>query len=83
MERSILNYKIGVHKRIHWLNRELSKILDFELLFLNNYFQDVLEALLFPMVNEGYNLLERGMIADPALIDIMLWVHSFSDFSYI
>ncbi|KAF8383662.1 ech-8 [Pristionchus pacificus] len=54
---------------VEWKIRELASKATRSSVLMSD--QDVLEALLFPMVNEGYNLLERGMIADPALIDIM------------
>ncbi|GMS82139.1 hypothetical protein PENTCL1PPCAC_4314, partial [Pristionchus entomophagus] len=54
---------------IEWIIRDLSSKANRSSVLMSD--QDVLEALLFPMVNEGFNLIEKGMIADPALIDIM------------
>ncbi|TKR89024.1 hypothetical protein L596_013185 [Steinernema carpocapsae] len=34
--------------------------------------KDLLEFILFPMLNEAFKLVEEGMIADPAQIDLML-----------
>ncbi|KAK0413101.1 hypothetical protein QR680_006599 [Steinernema hermaphroditum] len=34
--------------------------------------KDALEFVLFPMINEAFKLLEEGMIAEPAQIDLML-----------
>ncbi|GMR60093.1 hypothetical protein PMAYCL1PPCAC_30288 [Pristionchus mayeri] len=54
---------------VEWIIRDLASKATRNSVLMSD--QDVLEALLFPMVNEGYNLLEKGLIADPALIDIM------------